>query len=145
MRICARWTAALPALLLLTANAKPRHPIAKVDSFAQIPMTFEENVGQAPADAKFIARGCGYTVLFAATGISVQLKSGTSAASRFQMRWHGGGAAPHALRNDLVLTTSNYFIGSDPARWKTSVLNYNRVRYENVAPGVGLVFYGNQR
>lgn len=38
---------------------------------------------------------------------------------------------------------SNYFIGNDPKKWRTNVLNYARVKYQSVYPGVDLVFYGN--
>jgi hypothetical protein len=38
---------------------------------------------------------------------------------------------------------SNYFIGNDPAQWRTSVPNYAKVRYHEAYPGVDLVYYGN--
>jgi hypothetical protein len=40
---------------------------------------------------------------------------------------------------------SNYFVGNNPANWRTNVAHYARVRYSNVYPGVDLVYYGNQR
>jgi hypothetical protein len=39
---------------------------------------------------------------------------------------------------------SNYFIGNDPKKWRTNMLNYAKVKYANVYPGVDLVYYGNQ-
>ena len=39
----------------------------------------------------------------------------------------------------------NYFIGNDPSKWCTDVGTYAKVRYEQVYPGVDLVYYGNQR
>jgi hypothetical protein len=39
---------------------------------------------------------------------------------------------------------SNYLIGNDPNKWRTNVPTYGRVRYENVYPGVDLVYYGKQ-
>ena len=38
----------------------------------------------------------------------------------------------------------NYFIGHDPAKWHTDVTTYAKVRYEEVYPGIDLVYYGNQ-
>jgi len=37
------------------------------------------------------------------------------------------------------------FIGKDPAKWRTNATTYENVRYEQVYPGIDLVFYGNQR
>src|SRR5207248_875292 len=37
----------------------------------------------------------------------------------------------------------NYFLGQDPSRWQRNVPTYRRVRYEQVYPGVDLVYYGN--
>ena len=38
---------------------------------------------------------------------------------------------------------SSYYIGTDPSKWLINIPNYSRVRYENVRPGVDLVYYGN--
>ena len=40
--------------------------------------------------------------------------------------------------------TANYFLGNDPKNWKTNIDTYSRVIYENVYPGVDLIYYGNQ-
>ena len=40
---------------------------------------------------------------------------------------------------------ANYFIGNDPAGWRTNVPTYARVHYEDLYPGIDLVYYGNQR
>ena len=39
----------------------------------------------------------------------------------------------------------DYFLGNDPANWRTNIPSYARVKYSDVYPGVDLVFYGNQR
>jgi uncharacterized repeat protein (TIGR01451 family) len=39
----------------------------------------------------------------------------------------------------------NYFIGNDPHQWRTNVATYAKVKYENVYPGVDLVYYGDGR
>jgi len=40
---------------------------------------------------------------------------------------------------------SNYLTGNDPKKWRTNVPTYGRVRYENIYPGVDLVYYGKER
>ena len=39
----------------------------------------------------------------------------------------------------------NYLIGKDSSKWRTAVAIYAKVRYEQVYPGIDLVYYGNQR
>ena len=38
---------------------------------------------------------------------------------------------------------SNYFLGKDPGKWRTNVPSFAKVRYEDIYPGVSLVYYGN--
>jgi hypothetical protein len=40
---------------------------------------------------------------------------------------------------------SDYFIGNDPRKWRTNVPSYGKVRYEQVYPGIDLLYYGNQQ
>jgi hypothetical protein len=57
------------------------------------------------------------------------------------------GANPEARVEGLdeLPGKSNYFIGNDPKKWRTGVSNYSKVKYQNVYPGIDLVYYGNQR
>jgi hypothetical protein len=40
---------------------------------------------------------------------------------------------------------ANYFVSRDPTRWRTNVPTYAKVKYEQVYPGIDLVYYGNQQ
>ena len=57
------------------------------------------------------------------------------------------GANPNSAvsGHDELPGKSNYFLGSDPSKWRTNVPTYAKVRYEDVYPGIDLVYYGNQR
>ena len=57
----------------------------------------------------------------------------------------GANPQPQVVGLDRLAGTSNYFIGSDPSQWHTNIANYGQVEYQNLYPGVDLVFYGNQR
>ncbi|WP_162601551.1 Ig-like domain repeat protein [Occallatibacter savannae] len=39
----------------------------------------------------------------------------------------------------------NYFIGNDPAKWRTGIATYGKVQYKDAYPDIDLIFYGNQR
>jgi hypothetical protein len=40
--------------------------------------------------------------------------------------------------------TSNYFIGSDPGKWRTGVSTFAQVEFAGVYPGIDVIYYGNQ-
>lgn len=40
---------------------------------------------------------------------------------------------------------TNYFLGSNPDDWRTSIPNYAQVVYRQIYPGVDVVFHGSQR
>jgi len=54
------------------------------------------------------------------------------------------GANPKAkvVGLDPLPGKSNYFLGNDPKKWRTNVLNYRKVRHKDVWPGIALVYYG---
>ena len=63
----------------------------------------------------------------------------------FRMRLVGVKATATVTGLEELPGKSNYFLGNDPKKWRTNVSNYAKVKYENVYPGVDLVYYGNQR
>ena len=62
-----------------------------------------------------------------------------------RMKFVGANPAPQVSGIDQLPGKSNYFIGNDPAKWRTNVANYAKVKYQEMYPGVDLVMYGNQR
>ena len=62
-----------------------------------------------------------------------------------RMKLVSANRSPRVTGLDELPGKSNYFIGSDPAKWQTDVRTYAKVKYEGVYPGVDLVYYGNQR
>jgi hypothetical protein len=140
------------------------------ESYGKLPLSFEANHGQADGRVKFLSRTGGYT-LFLTGDEAVLTMSGKRAkdaapkgasgfresARRGKPRLYGntGGVLRMKLRNanaaaritglDELAGTSNYFIGNDPAKWRTDVSTYAKVKYEGIYSGIDLVYYGNQR
>jgi hypothetical protein len=61
------------------------------------------------------------------------------------MKLAGANPSPQVAGLEELPGKSNYFVGSDPAKWRTNVATYAKVRYRDVYPGIDLVYYGNQR
>jgi hypothetical protein len=135
-----------------------------VEGYGKLPLRFEANRGQTDPRVKLLARGSGYTLFLTGSEAVLALhKSGVGSqkpGERRRLPPTGNGQ----LTTDSVLTMklvdanpeavvtgegqlpgkSNYFIGNDPAKWRTNVANYGRVKYAGVYPGVDLLYYGNQ-
>jgi MBG domain (YGX type)/Bacterial Ig-like domain (group 3)/Beta-propeller repeat len=73
-------------------------------------------------------------------------KQGQDAAHSVVLRSQLVNANPQAkiLGVEDLPGKSNYFIGSDPKTWHTDVPTYAKIKYQDVYPGVDLVYYGNQ-
>ena len=123
-----------------------------------LPLVFEPNQGQGNLQAgdpraQFVTQGSGYRLLLGNEGALLSLISSTrstgSAHSQkrfqtFQMKVAGQSSSARFTASDPLPGKSNYFIGNDPAKWRTGIRQFSRVRYDDVYPGINLVFYGNQ-
>jgi glucose/arabinose dehydrogenase len=147
-------------------NAQPRLPAITVrrgpglrEVTANLPLSFEQNVGQQDGRAKFSARGAGYNLFLTATGALLELRRnnpksrGKRPANRARVQpkpalleWTLQGAKTQARVTgvDQLPGRRNYFIGNDPACWHSNVPTFRAVRYDDIYPGISLTYYGNQ-
>jgi hypothetical protein len=101
----------------------------------QLPLVFEVNRGQAAPGVRFLARGSGFTLLLEEDGAVMKLPS-----SELRMRLAGSRRAGTIDALDPHPGTSSYFMGNDPAKWRTGIPRSGRVRYTQVYKGIDLVF-----
>ncbi|MBI2986440.1 MAG: SBBP repeat-containing protein [Deltaproteobacteria bacterium] len=110
-------------------------------AYGKLPLHFEANQGQTDAEVKFLSRGRGYALFLTANEAVMVLRSETV----LRMNLVGADSEPQVIGLDQLSGKVNYFIGNDPKKWRTNVPTYGKVRYQNVYPGIDLVYYGNQR
>ncbi len=153
----------VPANSVSPIEAKARLQSHARSLFAGLPLMFEPNLGQGnPAEGaldvndprvKFIARGSNYSLFLGSQGAILNLsaiKSARKSAKKvnvvesLQMKLAGANANARVTAAEALPGKSNYLLGNDPAKWKIGVPQFARVRYENIYPGINLVFYGNQ-
>jgi hypothetical protein len=112
-------------------------------SYQKLPMSFEPNRGQADPDVKFLARGSGYALLLTSTEAVLGLGGSTPGLARgarpatgasrsgldasrgadvLRVQFAGGNRFASIEGLDEQGGTSNYYVGNDPARWRTNVL-----------------------
>jgi hypothetical protein len=115
-------------------------------NYNKLPLSFEANQGQTDAQVEFLSRGNGDTLFLTPTEAVLHLKKAPEndeAVLRMQMV--GASPSPRILGQEALPGRVNYLIGKDPASWRTNIPTYGKVAYEDVYPGVDLVYYGNQR
>ncbi len=110
-----------------------------------LPLRFEPNEGQSDPRVAFLARTPAYDIFLtkdgATLGFRAESKEDCASSSSIRMRVVGGRAV-EPLASEGLPGTSNYLMGSDPAKWRTGIGGYARVRYPDVLPGIDVVYYG---
>ncbi|HLJ95307.1 MAG TPA: SBBP repeat-containing protein [Gemmataceae bacterium] len=158
----------MPANSDRRANAAPT---PWLQSIGRIPLSFEANQGQTDPQVRYLARGPGYTVFLTATEAVLALNRagqvgdsarvplpfrskkrtadsiisppGKWAVLRMELLGSNPGAVAQGA--ERLPGIANYFLGNDPSQWRTGIPTYAQVYYPEVYPGIGLVYYGNQR
>lgn len=132
--------------------------------FKSLPLRFELNAGQTDSQVRFIACGQGSEMFLTPREMVLRVFAPPSkSANRPGLGLHQ--AAPtHAMTDSAVVRLqtvnanpnpritgldplpgkTNYFIGNDPKKWHTNVPSYSKVKYENIYPGIDLIYYGNE-
>ncbi len=157
---CLMLTATLLGAAILHKDDGARFPQPKTRSnsqwaqlYASLPMSFEANRGQTDPNVNFLSRGQGYTLFLTGNQAVLTLRNSSSssrqkppATSTEALRLQLLGANTHATVSgaDELPGKANYFLGNDPKQWRTDIPTYAKVRYQNVYPGVDLVYYGEQ-
>jgi hypothetical protein len=130
-------------------------PSAVTDIYGSVPLSFEANHGQADSRVQFLSRGSGYGLFLTGTEAVLNLnRSGAvrdmvgpqrSATAQLEMELLGASRGVSAAGQEQLPGVVNYMLGNNPALWQTNIPTFGRVSYDDVYPGIDLVYYGNQR
>jgi len=140
----------IPRCSALEVRPKADDKLASVAKYSNaLPMSFEQNQGQADSEVRFISRATGISAFFKASEADFLLSSqstGIKPAPVDLLRMellHANNSANISGAMQLPGTV-NYFLGSEPAKWHAGVPTFEQVKYAGIYPGVDLVYYGNQ-
>ena len=138
------------------ATASEADRTSALREYGRLPMRFEPNRGQTDPRVRFLSRGGGYTLFLTPDEAVLTLRTPPSPNSRSKAR-DGGTTESRAsvLRMQLVGANPNaHAVGTEPLAGKvnylrggssaapTGVPTYGGVRFQQVYPGVDVVYYG---
>ncbi|HKU76001.1 MAG TPA: SBBP repeat-containing protein [Pyrinomonadaceae bacterium] len=151
---------ALPMSMLPRVTAKPRATapsktktapgneaqlkMSATENYGKLPLSFERNQGQSAEAVKFLSRSKGYTLFLTPTEAVFSLRNNEKKTSTLRMKLAGANANAHVTGEQELQGKVNYMIGNDRAKWHTGIPTFRKVHYDDVWPGVDLVWYGTK-
>src|SRR5688572_17793628 len=130
---------------------------AEHNLLARVPVAFEQNNGQADAQAKFLLRAPGYTAFFNEREVRFAFRHSrresirgrdrhrTVASSVVQISIAGANPRATLAGSEELPGRVNYLLGSDESKWRTDVPRFARITATDIYPGVDLTYYGAAR
>jgi hypothetical protein len=128
-------TMSLPAVSRSEAGTGPGR------AAQNLPLSFEENRGQADKAFRYVLRYNGSEALFSPGGVDFRPTGLKLQGGSIRMRLVGAQASPEG--KDLLGGRSNYMIGADASKWIRGVPHFRLIKYNDLYPGISLAFYGN--
>jgi hypothetical protein len=119
----------------------------------ELPLAFEPNRGQAASGVDYITTTQGQPWQLRADSVTINVSgtpgllphSGKTASQNvIQIALFNADKKATATSENKLPGYTNYLFGSNPANWITRVDRYGKVRYQNIYPGIDLVFHGNE-
>jgi len=141
--------------------------IQPMGNLKSMPLAFTENQGQWDEEVLFRADASGATIWITVDDVVYRFTrriTGNEVVTDDQIGRHlerfdfrpdslehfvikakfiGSNPNPRVVGEDLMAYRCNYFIGNDPAKWRTDVPNYRAIVIHGIFPGVDLRFGGN--
>lgn len=137
------WPAAKPVPDNQPAVLPPPDQSQLKATLSQLPLSFEANHGQTNREVQFISRGHGYTLYLTSAGASFELCDGANNRVPLTLQLMGALSNSNAVGLEPLPARSNYFIGNNPAEWRTDIPTFARVRQPNIYTGIDAIYYGN--
>jgi hypothetical protein len=137
-----------------TSMPKTIRPEADVAAHARarrtllnLPLQFIPSTGQTDPNVDFTVRSLGGALFFTPDEVVFTLPGGEDERGRavnpvVRLRLLGANPNPVLEGQAQMAGVANFFLGNDPAKWRSNVPTYGAVAYREVYPGIDLVFRG---
>jgi uncharacterized protein (TIGR03437 family) len=124
------------------------------ERYTRLPLRFEQNVGQTNGEVQFLARGQGYNLFLTATEAVLTFKRNENGPEKptypaaqpsvasLRMKLLDANPAVRVTGTTPLPGLSHYLQGRQ--QWR-NIHNFAQVLYEEVWPGIDLIYYGQQQ
>jgi len=131
--------ALLGSAALAQGGGSPSPSLLKA-TFSKLPIYFIENRGVYPDPVAYYVQGADKTLFFTRDGVTFRLK-GKSRAWVVKLRFIGAKRDVRPRGEERQPAVFSYFKGPEKD-WKTGLTTYAKVVYEDLWPGIDLVYQG---
>lgn len=122
--------------------------------FGKLPLSFIRNDGQLDEKVRYYEKSRGRATYFTNAGVYISLTKGLKKEGKKLTIQNpqsetvgliplGANKHPEIFAETPLDGRVNYFIGNDPAKWKSGIPTYKSVFYKGIYEGVDMRFYGN--
>lgn len=153
-------SAKAPQKALLPSSRATPSRFALSKTFGSLPLAFEPNQGQADRSVRFLSHNLGASLSLTSAeavfklpappqagrkGSRAPQASRRAAFTTVRMQLLGAASHASALQQQPLAGRVNYFTNRDPKQWHTDIPTFGKVGFQDVYPGVDVVYYGNGR
>jgi len=117
------------------------------DRHGALPLRFISNAGQMDPAVRFQVKRAGHTIFFAPDEVVFRITSRgeeetVPASSVVRLCFPGANPSPRVEGLVRLPGRANFFLGDNPAKWRTDVPTFGGVAYRNLYPGIDLLYGG---
>ncbi|MDR2855278.1 MAG: hypothetical protein LBV40_03865, partial [Methanomicrobiales archaeon] len=120
-------------------------PASEIEMLSDLPISFTENMGQAPEEIAFLIQSAGYLFGFTYDGFyfipSQDPSESIDTLPVTKMTVEGASSDVSIQGTELLPGLAHYLIG-DESEWITDVPTYSGIVYDAILPGVSLSYSG---
>ena len=130
----------LPVLAVgLTLLSPTFAKVTALANYGELPLSFEpgSNANQ------FFVRGSGYRLMLTPARATIAVDN-HAREKILSMKLEGANVSANSEALNPLPGKRNYLIGNDRSKWRTDVPTYAGVRYDEVYPGISVLYYGRQ-
>ena len=125
--------------------SNPAISLPEITALSDLPISFTENMGQAPEEVAFLIQSAGYLFGFTHDGFYfIPSNESLETLPATKMTIEGTNQNSSITGTELLPGVANYFIGSDESKWITDIPTYEGIVYNSVLPGVSLSYTGTE-